>query len=34
MTQKLGLEVIAIDGKTLKQSYDRNEKQKALHIGK
>jgi len=32
ITQKLGLEVIAIDGKTLKQSYDRNEKQKALHI--
>ncbi len=32
ITGKLGLEVIAIDGKTLKQSYDRNEKQKALHI--
>jgi len=32
ITKKLGLEVIAIDGKTLKNSYDRNEKQKALHI--
>ena len=26
------LEVIAIDGKTMKQSYDRNHQQKALHI--
>lgn len=32
ITERLGVEVIAIDGKTLKQSYDRNEKQKALHI--
>lgn len=32
ITAKLGVEVIAIDGKTLKQSYDRNQKQKALHI--
>jgi len=32
ITKKLGLEVIAIDGKTLKNSYDRNEKQKTLHI--
>lgn len=32
ITKKLGVEVIAIDGKTLKQSYDRNKKQKALHI--
>jgi hypothetical protein len=24
--------VIAIDGKTMKQSYDRNDQQKALHI--
>ena len=30
--QKLGVEVISIDGKTLKQSYDRNSFQKALHI--
>ena len=29
---KLKLEVIAIDGKTMKQSYDRNNQQKALHI--
>ncbi len=29
---KLKLEVIAIDGKTMKQSYDRNDQQKALHI--
>ncbi|NEO95956.1 MAG: ISAs1 family transposase, partial [Moorea sp. SIO3G5] len=32
ITQKLGVEVIAIDGKTLKQSYDRSQGQKALHI--
>lgn len=30
--QKLGAEVIPIDGKTLKQSYDHNSFQKALHI--
>jgi predicted transposase YbfD/YdcC len=29
---ELKLEVIAIDGKTMKQSYDRNDQQKALHI--
>ncbi|NEP51281.1 MAG: ISAs1 family transposase [Moorea sp. SIO3C2] len=32
ITKKIGVKVIAIDGKTLKQSYDRNQKQKALHI--
>ncbi len=32
ITKKLGVEVIAIDGKTLKQSYDREAQQKALHI--
>lgn len=32
ITQKLEIDVIAIDGKTMKQSYDRNKKQKALHI--
>ncbi len=32
ITQKLGVEIIAIDGKTLRQSYDRRAKQKALHI--
>ncbi|MEG4508568.1 ISAs1 family transposase [Microcoleus sp. F6_B4] len=32
ITQKLEIEVIAIDGKTMKQSYDRERKQKALHI--
>ena len=32
IVQKLGAEVISIDGKTLKQSYDRNSFQKALHI--
>jgi hypothetical protein len=32
MTKKLELEVIAIDGKTMKQSYDRNQSQKPLHI--
>ena len=29
---KLELNAIAIDGKTMKQSYDRNYQQKALHI--
>jgi len=29
---ELELDVIAIDGKTMKQSYDRNDQQKALHI--
>ena len=32
ITQKLELEVIAIDGKTMKQYYDRNQSQKPLHI--
>ncbi len=32
IVQKLGAEVISIDGKTLRQSYDRNSFQKALHI--
>ena len=32
IVQRLGVEVISIDGKTLKQSYDRNSFQKALHI--
>lgn len=32
ITEKLGIEIIAIDGKTLRQSYDRNAQQKALHI--
>lgn len=32
LTQALGAQVIAIDGKTLKQSYDRNDKLKALHL--
>lgn len=32
ITQKLELEVIAIDGQTMKQSYDRNQSQKPLHI--
>ena len=32
ITKKLGVNVIALDGKTLKQSYDRNKKLKALHI--
>ncbi len=32
LTQSLGAQVIAIDGKTLKQSYDRNDKLKALHL--
>ena len=29
---KLEINAIAIDGKTMKQSYDRNDQQKALHI--
>jgi hypothetical protein len=29
---ELELEFIAIDGKTMKQYYDRNNQQKALHI--
>ena len=32
IVKELELEVIAIDGKTMKQSYDRNHEQKALHI--
>ena len=32
ITEKLGIDFIAIDGKTLRQSYDRNQGQKALHI--
>jgi predicted transposase YbfD/YdcC len=32
ITQTLELEVIAIDGKTMKQSYDRHQSQKPLHI--
>lgn len=32
IVKELELEVIAIDGKTMKQSYDRNHQQKALHI--
>jgi len=32
IVQKLGVEIISIDGKTLKQSYDRNNFQKALNI--
>jgi predicted transposase YbfD/YdcC len=32
ITEKLGVEVIAIDGKTLKGSYDRESKKKALHL--
>ena len=32
ITQVLGAQVIAIDGKTLKQSYDREHKLKALHL--
>lgn len=32
ITEKLGIEVIAIDGKTMKQSYDRNQAQKPLHL--
>ena len=32
ISQKLEPEVIAIDGKTMKQSYDGNQSQKPLHI--
>jgi len=32
ITKKLEREVIAIDGQTMKQSYDRNQGQKPLHI--
>lgn len=32
ITKKLEVDAIAIDGKTLRQSYDRNSPQKALHI--
>jgi len=32
IVKELKLEVIAIDGKTMKQFYDRNHEQKALHI--
>lgn len=32
IVEELELNVIAIDGKTMKQSYDRNDQQKALHI--
>lgn len=32
ITKVLGAQVIPIDGKTLKQSYDRNAKQKAIHL--
>ena len=32
IVKELELEVIAIDGKTMKQYYDRNHQQKALHI--
>lgn len=32
ITEVLGAQVIPIDGKTLKQSYDRNGQQKAIHI--
>ncbi len=32
ITQRLGVQVIAIDGKTLKQSYDREHHLKALHV--
>lgn len=32
LTESLGVQVIAIDGKALKQSYDRNDKLKALHL--
>jgi hypothetical protein len=30
--EKIGVEIIAIDGKTLRQSYNRIVQQKALHI--
>ena len=29
----LGAEIIPIDGKTLKGSYDRNQEQSTLHVG-
>jgi predicted transposase YbfD/YdcC len=32
VTEKLGVEVIAVDGKTVKGSYDRKEGKKALHL--
>ncbi len=32
IAQNLGAEIIAIDGKNLKQSYDRNSFQKSLHL--
>ena len=32
LTQSLGAQVIALDGKTLKGSYDRNDHLKALHV--
>lgn len=32
ITKELGAEVISIDGKTLKQSYDRKKKQQAIHV--
>jgi predicted transposase YbfD/YdcC len=32
VTEKLGVEVIALDGKTVKGSYDRKEGKKALHL--
>lgn len=32
LTKKLGGEIIPIDGKTLKGSYDRNRKEKAIHV--
>lgn len=32
VTKKLGVEVVAIDGKTVKGSYDREAKKKALHL--
>ena len=32
LVEKLGVEVVAIDGKSLKGSYDRNSQLKALHM--
>jgi len=32
IVKELELEVLAIDGKTMKQSYDRNHQPKTLHI--
>jgi predicted transposase YbfD/YdcC len=32
LVSELGVEVVAIDGKTLKGSYDRNRRQSALHL--